>query len=211
MGKGVDYKVFTTDKDDKFSFQFEPKNTPEVKSVNIKYDGVPLKGTPIILKKRVPTYTLDSKNNKVKSSTEMEYELYSDLTTPTTYHLFYKNPGNYKNKLYLSYGDQKLNKEPLEIGKVEKLKPGTLLFSSNKLETSDTTETAPVEGSDLVQRQEPIVPRSRESRLRNMSSARTLYPPADEMMSKPLTNNATTDVYERILPTEENSAREYGL
>merc|ERR1711991_191959 len=34
-------------------------------SVNIKYDGVPLKGTPIILKKRVPTYTLDSENNKI--------------------------------------------------------------------------------------------------------------------------------------------------
>merc|ERR1711991_538481 len=145
--KGVEYKLFSTEDPKKFSLEFQPNDDLEEKSISITNNGVRMMGTPIILKKRMPEFKVDHNNNlitltnvsdpnliELHSKRELDYDIYEDKNDEHTYHVQYKNPGDFKNVVKLSYDKKILNDDPIEIGSKTSYKPGQLIMSSQKVE-----------------------------------------------------------------------------
>ncbi|MES1921850.1 hypothetical protein MHBO_003385 [Bonamia ostreae] len=166
--KGIEYDVYATEDPNKLAFRFEPHNNEVNKMVSMKYNGSQVKGTPVILRKRLPSIEHNADDNvftlrdvdegdkiRVKSSKGLNYNVYSDVNDEKTFHVSYENPGDLQNNVFLKYGDKNINKTAFKIGNVYEHRPGELLLSSRINKLNDDNE---VHESDL-----PLLPSEKDA------------------------------------------------
>ncbi|MES1919605.1 hypothetical protein MHBO_001405 [Bonamia ostreae] len=140
---GTDYFLYSTENPNKFHVKFEPKSNSSGKSIKIYNKGALVSGCPFSVAKKYPDFEVDENNNlitftdienpnliQLQSSRKLDYDIFEDKKEPSKFHLQFKNQGNIKAKVNITYDGHILNKAPINIGKNELIEPGKLLMSS---------------------------------------------------------------------------------